>query len=46
MIKVVKHMGRLVPCINNPKILCVCQQHKLNCLEKTEKVIKDEKTSI
>ena len=39
-------MGRLVPCINNNKILCVCQQHNQPCLEKTEKVIKDEKTSI
>ena len=40
MIKVIKNMGKLVPCYKNPKILCVCTQHHLSCLEedKVEKV--------
>jgi len=39
MIKIIKHMGRLVPCENNERILCVCKQHNQNCQEeKVEKV--------
>ena len=42
MIKIIKHMGRLVPCENNPKILCVCKQHKQECKEEAQKAVEDE----
>ena len=38
--KIIKHMGRLVPCYKKPDVLCVCTQHHLSGLEaeETEKV--------
>ena len=35
-------MGKLVPCKNNPKILCVCEQQKQQCNEEAQKEIKNE----
>lgn len=41
-VRPIKNMGKLVPCYKNPKILCVCTQHHLSCLEADKEIEKDE----
>jgi len=41
--KIIKYMGKLGPCKENNKILCVCKQDK--CLEKEEKKCESVATS-
>ena len=37
IIKRLIFMGKLVPCKNNPKILCVCEQRREPCIEQETK---------